>query len=353
MTVSLPERYLHSTRAMFTALVSCNDEIAVHSCSLLFLQRQVAKLARDCSTLGLYCVKITRHKIFKGSLQVVVVARVARWCQIWQILPKVTIFQKICRLFWQYFYDKFLPFFEIPIASVGKTIHFELFIQLNINHCESSTNAPDNMSEHDYCLKNSSYHCSGTFHSQPILTAHLFYDSLAAIVFHVLLYFGLCACIAGLRKTRPAGHVTSRSFFCSLRVLSRLQKILKKHVLHINNHLSRISSKLQLNKIEWTFVAQWKFMLINLTLRPFRVVQAWFKAMILYVIIKLKFYFRFLTINQTESFRSKESETDLKKQLSSVATSPVVLVLRWLCDSPRTGYARRTTSLYMRGASNQ
>jgi len=50
--------------------------------------------------------------------------------------------------------------------------------------------------------------------------------------------------------------------------------------------------------------------------------------MILYVIIKLKFYFRFLTINQTESFRSKESETDLKKQLSSVATSPVVLVLR-------------------------
>ena len=46
-------------------------------------------------------------------------------------------------------------------------------------------------------------------------------------------------------------------------------------------------------------------MLINLLLWAFRVVQAWFKVVVLYVgiIIKLKYYIQFLTMNQKQSFR--------------------------------------------------
>ena len=44
----------HCTRARFTVVVSCNDEIAVRSCTLLCPQRQVAELASglfDCLSL--------------------------------------------------------------------------------------------------------------------------------------------------------------------------------------------------------------------------------------------------------------------------------------------------------------
>jgi len=37
--------------------------------------------------------------------------------------------------------------------------------------------------------------------------------------------------------------------------------------------------------------------------------QAWFKAMILQLMIKLKYWFQFWNVNQKESFRSQESET--------------------------------------------
>jgi len=47
MTVYLLVWHWHRTRARFTVLVSCNDEIVVSSCPLLCLQRQVAKLARQ------------------------------------------------------------------------------------------------------------------------------------------------------------------------------------------------------------------------------------------------------------------------------------------------------------------
>jgi len=36
----------HCTRARFTVLVSCSDELAVHSCSLIYLQTAEA----DCET---------------------------------------------------------------------------------------------------------------------------------------------------------------------------------------------------------------------------------------------------------------------------------------------------------------
>jgi len=38
MAVYLPVRHPHCTRARFTILVSCSDELAVHSCPLLSLQ---------------------------------------------------------------------------------------------------------------------------------------------------------------------------------------------------------------------------------------------------------------------------------------------------------------------------
>ena len=44
MTVYLPLWHLHCTRAGFTVLVWCSCELAVHSCLLLCLQVQVAKL---------------------------------------------------------------------------------------------------------------------------------------------------------------------------------------------------------------------------------------------------------------------------------------------------------------------
>ena len=61
MTVYLAIWHLHCQRAGFTVLVSRSDEIAVCSCPLLHLKRQVAKLASGCSTVGIYCVTLTRQ----------------------------------------------------------------------------------------------------------------------------------------------------------------------------------------------------------------------------------------------------------------------------------------------------
>jgi len=46
VTLYLPVWYWHCTRARFTVLVPCNDEIADRSYPFLFLQKQIAKLAR-------------------------------------------------------------------------------------------------------------------------------------------------------------------------------------------------------------------------------------------------------------------------------------------------------------------
>ena len=55
---------------------------------------------------------------------------VVRWHHIWQILPKITVFQKICQFFFRnIFYAKTFPFFEILCVSIDKTIHFGLFLK--------------------------------------------------------------------------------------------------------------------------------------------------------------------------------------------------------------------------------
>jgi len=54
---------------------------------------------------------------------------VARWCQIWQLLPKITVFQNICQLLGN-IYVKLLPFLEISIVNIDKTIHFGLLTKL-------------------------------------------------------------------------------------------------------------------------------------------------------------------------------------------------------------------------------
>jgi len=42
-----------------------------------------------------------------------------RWCQIWQILPKITLSQKICQFFWQYFLWQKFAIFERPIVTMN------------------------------------------------------------------------------------------------------------------------------------------------------------------------------------------------------------------------------------------
>ena len=50
MTVYLPVWHWHCTKSRFTVLVSCNDEIAVHSCPLLCEQRVIlGNVGTDCS----------------------------------------------------------------------------------------------------------------------------------------------------------------------------------------------------------------------------------------------------------------------------------------------------------------
>jgi len=48
MTVCFPVWHSHCTKASFTVLVSRRDELlTVHSCPLICLQRQVAKLGKE------------------------------------------------------------------------------------------------------------------------------------------------------------------------------------------------------------------------------------------------------------------------------------------------------------------
>ena len=61
----VPVWHSHCTRATFTVLVSCSDELAVHSCSLFFLQRQVAKLASGL----FYCWSLLRNYNMATDLQ--------------------------------------------------------------------------------------------------------------------------------------------------------------------------------------------------------------------------------------------------------------------------------------------
>jgi len=74
MTVYLPIWHSHCTRTRFTVLVWCSDEFGIHSCPLLCLQMQVAKLAsRLFHCWSLLCNNtVSWQLIFKGLLQVTV-----------------------------------------------------------------------------------------------------------------------------------------------------------------------------------------------------------------------------------------------------------------------------------------
>jgi len=61
----LPVWNSHCTRVRFTVLVSCSEELAVHSCPLLCLQRWVAKVASGL----FYCWCLLRNNHMSTNLQ--------------------------------------------------------------------------------------------------------------------------------------------------------------------------------------------------------------------------------------------------------------------------------------------
>jgi len=61
----LPVWNSHCTRVRFTVIVSCSDELAVHSCPLLFLQRWVAKVASGL----FYCWSLLRNNNMATNLE--------------------------------------------------------------------------------------------------------------------------------------------------------------------------------------------------------------------------------------------------------------------------------------------
>jgi len=56
MTVYLPVRHPHCARGSFTVLVLCSDDLAIRSCPLLCLQRQVGNL----TSVFFYCWSLLR-----------------------------------------------------------------------------------------------------------------------------------------------------------------------------------------------------------------------------------------------------------------------------------------------------
>ena len=69
MAVYLPVWNSHCTKVRFTAVVSCSDDLAVHSFAC---RGGLRKSRADCSTVGFYCVTITWQQICKGSLYITV-----------------------------------------------------------------------------------------------------------------------------------------------------------------------------------------------------------------------------------------------------------------------------------------
>ena len=58
-------RNSHCTRVMFTVVMSCSDDLAVHSCALLCLQRRVANVASGL----FYCWSLLRNNNMATNLQ--------------------------------------------------------------------------------------------------------------------------------------------------------------------------------------------------------------------------------------------------------------------------------------------
>ena len=80
MTVYFPVWHLHCTRAWFTVLMWCRDELAIHSCPVHSFSCRSRFGREDCSTIGVYCVTIPWQQI-KSSPHVTVA----------DVLPHVTV----------------------------------------------------------------------------------------------------------------------------------------------------------------------------------------------------------------------------------------------------------------------
>ena len=65
VAVYLPVWHSHCTQARFTVLVLCTDELAVHSCPLLCLRKQVVKFASGL----FYCRSLLRNNNMATNLQ--------------------------------------------------------------------------------------------------------------------------------------------------------------------------------------------------------------------------------------------------------------------------------------------
>jgi len=86
LTVYLPIWHSRCTRTRFTILVSCSDELAIHSHPLLCLQKQVAKLAS-----GLFC----RWSLLRSNNMATNLWRFTSWnqgCQFGLFESKFVIF---------------------------------------------------------------------------------------------------------------------------------------------------------------------------------------------------------------------------------------------------------------------
>jgi len=65
MTAFLPVWNSHCTSVSFTVIVSCSDELAIHSCFFLCLQRRVAKVTSRL----FYCWSLLRNNTMATNLQ--------------------------------------------------------------------------------------------------------------------------------------------------------------------------------------------------------------------------------------------------------------------------------------------
>jgi len=72
MTVYLPEWHSHCTKASFTVLVLCSDELQSTHVGSFACWGRLRNLRGDRSAVSLYCVIITWQRIFKCSLQVTI-----------------------------------------------------------------------------------------------------------------------------------------------------------------------------------------------------------------------------------------------------------------------------------------
>jgi len=133
--------------------------------------------------------------------------------------------KKFAKSFCNTFYAKFFPFFEMPIASIAKTIHFRKFMKLipkALNRKYSSTLMVVNFLQLHHIFSLSTVialledmllalqHCRSF--TTNFNSVFIFLNDLMSL-FQVLLDFGLCAFEAGLCWVRVASSTWNVSWF--------------------------------------------------------------------------------------------------------------------------------------------